>query len=275
MKKLLTYLLCLAMIMGLAGCGGKESPKETTAGETPSAVSEAPKEITVIGTGSFFPVIYTDENGELTGFEHDLVEAIAEKANLKVNWELSDDYGAMFAGLDAGKYDTIAAQISYTDERAKTYNFTDKYTANEIKMCVRADDPAETLDDLQGRTVCISFGTVLDTFFQGYNKDLPDDKKITCIETEGSIYEELKVEHYDAFPITVMSFDEVMKKGEYDFKLIGDPIIIDYQAFPFNKDADPALLEAFNKAMDELRADGTMKALSEKYYGRDFTTFEQ
>ena len=53
------------------------------------------------------------------------------------------------------------------------------------------------------------------------------NKKMELVTTEGNIYDELKVGHYDAFPITVLSFDQINEKGEYDFKLIGDPILID------------------------------------------------
>lgn len=259
MKKKLLALLSVAIIsaFALSGCGS----------------SDEIGEITVVA-GNLYPVIYTDDNGDITGFEHDLIEEIAKRNDFTVKWEQTDDYTAMFSGLDSGAYTTIAGQISYTEERAETYNFSEKYTANEIKMCVRGDDPAESLDDLQGRKVCIEFGTVLETFFNEYNKDLPKDKQIQCVTTSGSAYEELKSEHFDAFPITVMSFDQVMEKGEYDFKLVGDPIIIDYQAFPFSKETDPAIIEAFNKTINEMKEDGSLKELSEKYFGRDFTTFD-
>lgn len=251
----------------LAGCSSNVSES------TNSATTEGTKrDITVVGTGSFYPVIYTDDNGNLTGFEHDIIEEIAKRENLNVTWELSDDYAAMFSGLDSGKYDTIAAQISYTEERAKTYNFSDKYCANEIKMCVRADDPATSVDDLQGRKVCIEYGTTIGNYFEQYNAEHGADEQIELITTEGNIYDELQVGHYDAFPITVLSFDAVKEKGEYDFKLIGDPIIIDYQAFPFAKIADSALIDKFNDAIEAMKADGTLLELSQKYYNRDMIT---
>lgn len=177
----------------------------------------------------------------------------------------------MFGGVDSGKYDTIVGQVSVTDERKKAYQFTDVYAENSIKMCVRGDDPAESVDDLQGRKVCIEFGTVLQDFFDKYNAQHSADEQIECVETAGNIYEELEVGHYDAFPITELSFDSVMEKGEYDFKLIGDPIIIDYQAWPFAKDADPEIIKAINKSIKEMQDDGTLSKLSEKFYGRDVT----
>lgn len=266
-KKMISMLLAVAMVLSMAACGAKEETKSDDATEE----TQETKEITVVATGSFYPISYTDDNGDLTGFEVEAIKEVAKRAGITINWELSDDYTAMFGGIDSGLYDTIVGQISVTEERKETYTFTDVYAENSIRMCVRADDPAESVDDLQGRKVCIQFGTVLQTFFDEYNAELPEDKKIECIETTGSPYEELEVGHFDAFPITELSFDSVMEEGEYDFKLIGDPIIIDYQAWPFAKDADPELIDAFNAAIKEMQEDGTLSELSEKFYGRDVT----
>lgn len=273
-KKAISMLLAAAMVFSLAACGAKsdsdtkETKKETT---TDAKDESSDKEITVVATGSFYPISYTDDDGNLTGFEVEALKEVCKRADIAVNWELSDDYSAMFGGVDSGKYDTIVGQVSVTDERKKAYQFTDVYAENSIKMCVRGDDPAESVDDLQGRKVCIEFGTVLQDFFDKYNAEHSADEQIECVETAGNIYEELEVGHYDAFPITELSFDSVMEKGEYDFKLIGDPIIIDYQAWPFAKDADPEIIKAINKSIKEMQDDGTLSKLSEKFYGRDVT----
>lgn len=273
-KKAISMLLAAAMVFSLAACGAKSDSdtKETKKETTADAKDESSdKEITVVATGSFYPISYTDDDGNLTGFEVEALKEVCKRADIAVNWELSDDYSAMFGGVDSGKYDTIVGQVSVTDERKKAYQFTDVYAENSIKMCVRGDDPAESVDDLQGRKVCIEFGTVLQDFFDKYNAQHSADEQIECVETAGNIYEELEVGHYDAFPITELSFDSVMEKGEYDFKLIGDPIIIDYQAWPFAKDADPEIIKAINKSIKEMQDDGTLSKLSEKFYGRDVT----
>ena len=263
-KKAISLLLAAAMVFSMAACGAKsdsdtkETKKETT---TDAKDESSDKEITVVATGSFYPISYTDDDGNLTGFEVEALKEVCDRAGISINWELSDDYSAMFGGVDSGKYDTIVGQVSVTDV----------YAENSIKMCVRGDDPAESVDDLQGRKVCIEFGTVLQDFFDKYNAEHSADEQIECVETAGNIYEELEVGHYDAFPITELSFDSINEKGEYDFKLIGDPIIIDYQAWPFAKDADPEIIDAINKSIKEMQEDGTLSKLSEKFYGRDVT----
>ena len=215
-KKVISILLCAAMCVGMiTACGTKKADKEAD-----SSTDEKDKVITVAANGSFYPIIYTDDNGELTGFEHDV------------------------------------------------------YGYNAIKLAVRGDDPATSIEDMQGRKICIEFGTVLEAALNKINDTFPDDKKMELVTTEGNIYDELKVGHYDAFPITVLSFDQINEKGEYDFKLIGDPILIDKNAFPFAKDVDPDMINAVNKAIEEMQDDGTMSELSEKYFGRDISKEE-
>ena len=197
MKKIvISLLLAATMVFSLAACGTKsdsdtnETKKETT---TDAKDKSSDKDQSLYQSGSFYPISYTDDDGNLTGFEVEALKEACDRAGISINWELSDDYSAMFGGVDSGKYDTIVGQVSVTDERKKTYQFTDVYAENSIKMCVRGDDPAESVDDLQGRKVCIEFGSVLQDFFDKYNAEHSADEQIECVETAGNIYEELEV----------------------------------------------------------------------------------
>ena len=270
-KKLISVLLCITMCAGiLVGCGGKsdDSQKEE------AADTEEDKVITVATTNAFFPVVYADDDGNLTGFEYDIMEEIGKRSGYEMEYEVVGDMSTMFEGIDSGKYDTMMGQVSVTEEREKKYTFSEIYGYNAIKMAVRGDDPAESVEDLQGRKVCIEFGTVLEDVLTEINAGYPEDKQIELVTTEGNIYDELASGHYDAFPITVLSFDQINEKGEYNFKLIGDPILIDKNSFPFAKDCDQDKLEAVNSAIKEMKEDGTLSELSEKYFKRDITQEE-
>lgn len=268
-KKIISALLCVAMCATFVGCSSKEGNTEKTEGS-----KSEEKVLTVATDGGFYPVIYTDDNGNLTGFEYDILEEVGKRSGYKTKYEIVGDMSVMFEGIESGKYDTMAGQVSITDEREQKYTFSDVYGYNAIKMAVRGDDPAKSVEDLQGRKVCIAFGTVLEDVFNKLNATYPEDKQIELVETEGNIYDELKVGHYDAFPITVLSFDKINEKGDYDFKLIGDPVLVDKNGFPFAKNPDKEKLEAVNKAIKEMKEDGTLSKLSEKYFGRDITKEE-
>ena len=164
-KKVISILLCAAMCVGMVtACGSKKADKEAD-----SSTDEKDKVITVAANGSFYPIIYTDDNGELTGFEHDVMEEIGKRSGYEIKFEVVGDYSAMFEGLDSGKYDTIAGQVSVTDEREKKYTFSDVYGYNAIKLAVRGDDPATSIEDMQGRKICIEFGTVLEAALNKIN----------------------------------------------------------------------------------------------------------
>lgn len=273
-KKLLSVLLCVAMCGTLlVGCGS-ETAEETTTDAATEETTEEDNVLTVATTGGFFPIIYEDDNGDLTGFEYDIMMDVAERMGYTVEWEMCGDMAAMFEGIEADMYDTMVGQVSVTDEREEKYTFSDVYGYNAIKMAVRGDDTAESVEDLQGRKVCIEFGTVLENIMNDINAGFPEDKQIELVVTEGNIYEELAIGHFDAFPITVLSFDKINEKGEYDFKLIGEPVLIDKNAFPFAKDVDADLIAAVNEAIQAMHEDGTLSELSEKYFGRDITKEE-
>lgn len=263
------FALVSALAMVLTACGGQKNAADNKAKD--GEATDAKKTITVAANNSFYPVIYTNDKGELEGFEHDVLMEIGKRAGYEIKFEPLEDYSVMFEGLDSGKFDTIAGQISVTPEREQKYTFSDVYCYNAIKLAVRGDDPAKSIDDMQGRKVCIAFGTELENMMNKINEKFPEGKKIQLVTTEGNIYEELKAGHYDGFPITVLTFDEVNEKGNYGFKLIGEPLNIVKTAFPFKKDADPEMVKAVNKALEEMKQDGTLSKLSEKYYKRDVT----
>lgn len=270
-KRSLLRALGLFLFAGiLVSCSPAGSGKEANG----SGGGDPEKLITVAANGSFYPIVYTDDKGELTGFEHDIMEEIGKRSGYGIRFEIVGDYAVMFEGLDSGKYDTIAGQVSVTEKRKEKYQFSDIYGYNAIKLAVRGDDSAQSIDDMQGRKVCIEYGTVLEDALNKINESFPEDKKIKLVTTEGNLYDELAVGHYDAFPITVLSFDQINKKGDYHFKLIGDPILIDKNAFPFSKDADPEMLRAVNAAIEEMQKDGTMSKLSMQYFGRDISKEE-
>lgn len=104
-KRLISTILCIAMCAGLvAGCGAKEEKKE----EKKDAKATEEKVLTVATAGSFFPVIYTDDDGNLTGFEYDILEEVGKRSGYKTKYEIVGDMAVMFEGIETGKYDTMA-----------------------------------------------------------------------------------------------------------------------------------------------------------------------
>ena len=109
-KKVISILLCAAMCVGMVtACGSKKADKEAD-----SSTDEKDKVITVAANGSFYPIIYTDDNGELTGFEHDVMEEIGKRSGYEIKFEVVGDYSAMFEGL---QYSFVFESYGYRNQR--------------------------------------------------------------------------------------------------------------------------------------------------------------
>lgn len=283
-KRLLSILSVIVLSFSLAACSSNADTKEKAEEkeiveekpeETKEEVKEEVKEetkgtIKVATSGSFYPVIFTEDD-QLQGFEYDVWEEIGKRIGYDIDWNVVSGMDGMFGSLDAGKVDTISNQVSITPERLEKYNFSDVYAYNEIKLVVRADDEAEEIKDMAGKKVCIEPSSVLSDFVDNYNKDLDKEEQIIPVITEGSIYEELEMGRIDAFPMTVLSFSQVKEKGEYDVKMIGEAMITEENAYPFSKEVDQELVDSVNNAINEMHEDGTLSQISDKWYKRDVT----
>ena len=145
---------------------------------------------------------------------------------------MESDWDSLFAGLDAGRYDMVCNGVEVTDERALTYDFTTPYGYIHTALAVKKDN---------------------------------DDIKTIQLLTAGRIDATLNAD--------VSFYDYLNVHPDADFKIVAQTEEASHVAIPLRKaDASATLLEAVNNAIDELRADGTLKELSEKYFGQDISS---
>ncbi len=271
MKKRLLALGLTLCLMGTlaAGCGNSsenEKAEDTTNTETEKSA------LRVATSPTFPPTSYNDDDGNLAGFEYEVIEEIGKRIGRDVEWTIAEGTDNLFGTLDAGKVDTIAFQISINEERKENYTFSDVYGTNQIFLAVREDFTYDTLDDLQGKTVCLNPSHSLYPILEGYNSSLSEDQQIKLVPAESSnIYEDLEMGRIDAFPITEIGFATAMEKQDYKIKLGGEALVIEENAYPFAKDADEELISEVNEAIQEMLNDGTLAEISEKNYKMDVT----
>ena len=145
MKKLTSMLLALALVLSLAACGGAASTS-TVASSASASGSAAASETAasdldyikekgkmVIGYTVYEPMNYTDADGNFTGFDTELATAVCEKLGVEPEY-VESDWDSLFAGLDAGRYDIVCNGVEVTDERAKTYDFTDPTATSTLPL---------------------------------------------------------------------------------------------------------------------------------------------
>ena len=191
--------------------------------------------------GAWQPWSYHDASDTLVGYDVEVSRAIAEKLGVEPEY-VESDWDSLFAGLDAGRYDMVCNGVEVTEERAKTYAFTTPYGYIHTALAVRKDnEDIHSFEDLNGKTTANSLA---------------------------STYMEL-AESYGA---TVQGIDTLNVHPDADFKLVAQTAEASHVAIPVLKSEDTAYLDALNTAIEELRADGTLKTLSEKYFGQDISS---
>lgn len=261
LKKLITISMVSILTVLLVGC--------STDAETDAKIEK--KDTLEVAVGSTFPWGFSEDD-KLQGFVIDLWDEISNRMDMEINYTQYGNSEGLYGAMDAGRADIVASQVSITDGIKDKYNFTIPFAHNLIKMLVREDDNATSIEDLHGRKVCIEPGGKLSEFFNKYNEDLSDEDKLDLVFTEGSIWEEIELDRFDSFPITVLSFDARQAKGESrSLKLIGDPIIVEKNVFPVSKDLDKDILDTINKTLQAMLDDGTVTKISETWYDRDIT----
>ena len=280
MKRLVSAFLAGAMALSLAACGGSASTStaasSAAASAAPASSAAADSDLAyiqsngkmVIGYTVYEPMNYTDADGSFTGFDTELATAVCEKLGVEPEY-VESDWDSLFAGLDAGRYDLVCNGVEVTEERAKTYNFTTPYGYIHTALAVRKDnEDIKSFEDLAGKTTANSLASTYMELAESYGAT------VQGIDTLEETIQLLTAGRIDATLNADVSFyDYLNVHPDADFKLVAQTEDASHVAIPLRKgDNSATLLEAVNNAIDELRADGTLKELSEKYFGQDISS---
>ena len=274
----LMSVMAAAGVLTLAGCSSNSGSSAAASGAASSAVSTgAADQLAAIQTngklvvaleGAWQPWSYHDESDTLVGYDVEVSRAIAEKLGVEPEY-VESDWDSLFAGLDAGRFDIVCNGVEVTDERAKTYDFTTPYGYIHTALAVRKDnEDIKSFEDLKGKTTANSLASTYMELAESYGAT------VQGIDTLEETIQLLTAGRIDATLNADVSFyDYLNVHPDADFKLVAQTEDASHVAIPVRKGDDSAsLLEAINTAIDELRADGTLKALGEKYFGQDISS---
>ena len=269
-------VMAAAGVLTLSGCSNSSTSTAASSGASSAAGSSADQlaaiqasgKLIVALEGAWQPWSYHDESDTLVGYDVEVSRAIAEKLGVEPEY-VESDWDSLFAGLDAGRFDMVCNGVEVTEERAKTYAFTTPYGYIHTALAVRKDNTDITsFEDLKGKTTANSLASTYMELAESYGAT------VQGIDTLEETIQLLAAGRIDATLNADVSFyDYLNVHPDADFKIVAQTEDASHVAIPLRKgDNSTTLLEAVNNAIDELRADGTLKELGEKYFGQDISS---
>lgn len=240
MKKILALILALALIVTcFAGCSGKEK--------------------LVMGTNAEFPPYeYVDDNGNIVGIDAEIAQAVAAKMGYEL--EIRDmKFDSLITAVQSGNIDFALAGMTVNEERLLSVNFSDTYATGVQVVIVKADSAIASIDDLEGKMIGVQSGTTgdiycTDDFGQDNVKQYDNGALAVAALMNGQI---------DCVVIDNEPAKNYVKANQGLKILDTEYAVEDYAAAIAKENTD--LLEKFNKALAELKAEGELDRIINKY----------
>lgn len=252
------------LLLGTVGCSSKSSS---------TASDSKVKIIKIAGVNDAKPFTYIDENGDLSGYDGEVLKAINKKLP-QYKFEYSGmDQGAMLLGVQSGKYDLGTCHLYKNADREQKFLFpAESFGLSDLKLVVKKDrTDINTMEDMAGKKlVPIPANDARYTIVQDYNKAHPDKQvKLETIDSlnAADTFKMVASGQYDAAIYPAPAYEPVEKELNLDIKLTGTVTKVPTY-FVLNK-KDTQLEKDIDKALKELKADGTLSKLSLKWYGED------
>lgn len=267
MKKLSTLMvLLLSAVLLFAGCSSDSSSSSTD--------PLADGVLTVAVDDTYLPMEYRDDKNELVGFDIDLAKALGEKLGVDVDFQ-TVAWDGIFTGLTSNQYDVIISSTSITPERQQNYSQSDAYISNGIVIVGRkdyGDDVATTFEELEGKTVGVQLETSADIAAQTLMDETGTN--ITLKQFDGMLdaFSALKGKQID-YVMTDLGVAKYYVQEDPDVFVVTteEPLTNEPIGTTARKDEEE-LTEKINEALKELREDGTLKEISDKWFGEDMTS---
>ena len=274
MKKLSAMLMAGAMMMSLAACGSSassassEAVSSEAASEVASASSEAasaaelttvtPGKLTMSTNAAFPPYESTDDNGNFVGIDIDVAAAIAEKLGLELQVDDMDFDAALLAAQN-GKSDMVMAGVTVTEDRQLVMDFSDSYATGIQSIIVKEDSDIASPDDLADKMI----GTQRGTTGYIYCSDDFGDEHVTPYDNGLTAVQALVNGQVDAVVIDNAPAKEFVEANP-GLKILDTAYAEEDYAIGVAK-GNTAMLDAINGALEELKNDGALQAIVDKY----------
>ncbi|MFD0827138.1 transporter substrate-binding domain-containing protein [Neobacillus sp. M.A.Huq-85] len=273
MKKLsVLFALLLSFMLILSACG--TSNKDTTKdnkNDNQSASKEkdllakikADGKILIGTEGTYAPFTFHDKSGKLTGFDVEVATEVAKRLGVTPEFK-ETQWDAMFAGLDAKRFDVVANEVGIRPDRQEKYDFSDPYITSKAVLIVRNDNnKVKKFEDIKGLKSAQSMTSNYADIARKFGAN------ITGVEGFNQAIDLLASKRVDVTVNDKISFLDFKKqKPDAPVKIAATSADASQSGFMFRKN-NQTLVDAVNKALNDMISDGTYKKISEKWFGED------
>lgn len=258
MKKIIAILMLLALALNIAALAE---------GDLLADIQDRGS-LVIATEGAWSPWTFHDESDNLVGFDVEVARAVAEKLGVEADF-VECPWESIFLGIDSKMYDIAANGVEITEDRAAKYDFSTPYAYLRTALIVRDDNGDITsFEDLNGKKTANSAGSTYALLAESYGATTD------TVSTLAQTLDLVLAGRVDATLNAELSFYDYMKEHpDANLKIVALSEEASHVAIPVRKgDENASFLAAINEAIDALRADGTLKAISERYFDIDITS---
>ena len=266
MKKIVCAVLAAATIFALAGC--KKSGK---AGSSNAVEALKARGVFVLGLDDSFPPLgYRDDNNEIVGYDIDLAKEVAKRLGVEFKAQ-PIDWDAKEMELETGKIDCIWNGFTITDERRQALSFTEAYLNNDQVLVVRADSGINSLAGAKDKIIGIQSGSSAQEAVNDNAAFASSISKLIMFKDNITALNDLDIGGVDGVVMDSVVANYSIAQTKKPFKVIDESLANEGYGIGFRKN-EPELRDAVWNILKEMQKDGTVTAISQKWFGRDIST---
>ncbi len=264
MKRMLPVILALLLCFSATGCGKSDQ----AASKDDSLAKVIASRQLVIGLDDAYPPMgFRDDNGRIVGFDIDMANEACHRIGVEpvfrpINWEEKEKE------LNSGAIDCIWSGMSVTPERAEAMNLSESYVQNELIFVVYEDSDVKAYRDLPGKRIGFQAGSSTEDALR--NDPLGQTATILSYDSIPELLAELKSGRLDAILIDSIVAYYCIFNGKDTYYVLPDSLLEEECAIGFRK-GDILLRDKLQSVISDMKADGTLGAISDKWFGSDIT----
>ncbi|MBM7599397.1 cystine transport system substrate-binding protein [Virgibacillus halotolerans] len=258
MKRLFQVGTILLLLIAVSACGDNKA-SGSDKGNSLTKIKES-GELRVGFEGTYPPFNFIDDNDEYTGFDVDIANELAERIGVETKF-VATKWDSLIGGIKANKFDVIIGQMTVTEERKKSVDFTEPYVVTGSVLITREDrDDIAVLDDIKDKKVGVGGGT---TFEEVANS--VDGADVILYKAVTDYIQDLTNDRLDVIINDQLLMSYNIKEEGLPIKIVSDILNKDEIGMAVKKDSDD-LVEKLNKELTSMKEDGTYEEIYKRWF---------